>query len=536
MKAVYIMIKRIVSVALILCLTLVIYAPAQGAMSLSNFDRTRTYRGGFTDVHESAWYYNAVVSAYERGIMSGRGSGIFDPSGSLTIAEAVKIAASLNKGFYTGSMEFERGSPWYAPYLEYALENGIPAGAYRNLNAPATRSDFALLIAGALPEEALTPQNRILDGAIPDVWESFSYGQAVYRLYRAGVLAGADREGRFFPGRTLTRAEAATIINRTVDANARASFSLAAPLTAEEIYRLASPAVFFVEVFDADGERIKTGSGFFISETGHAITNYHVIIGGTTMRITTDDGSVLDVDGVYDFDRRTDSALIQVSGGPFPYLELADSSRLMTGATVFALGSPLGLQASFSRGIVSQAVRELIGMQFIQLDAAISSGSSGGALLDTTGRVVGVTTATMLGGQNINLAIPSNSFAVLSREAHVPLRSIIIPAVSYEDYYPAPDFGAFYGVEPIRTDPSLGGSLFSYSVSDILNSVDRYVSMDDIIDEYVHLVEQRLFYDNGTMTISRIPYRYYHNPRYNVTLVFGLDEVNGIETFTVIVS
>jgi len=519
--------KKPIAALLILCLALLTCLPALGAMSLSNFDKVRTYRGEFADIRENTWYFEGVRSVYERGIMDGKGAGSFDPSGKLTLAETIKIAASLHKGYYTGSMDFEPGSPWYAPYLEYALDNGIPVGAYRNLNAVATRSDFAIIISGALPDEALTPMNQVADGAIPDVFESYSYGQAVYRLYRAGVLTGSDSAGTFFPGRTLRRAEAATIITRIVDADARVSLSLAVELTAEQIYKQASPAVFFVEVLDADGEVVKTGSGFFISESGLAITNYHVVVGGHAMRITTDDGTVLDVAGIYDYNRSTDAALIQVDGKGFPFLQLADSSKLQTGATVFALGSPLGLQASFSKGIVSQALREIENFVFIQLDAAISSGSSGGALIDSTGKVVGVTSATMLGSQNINLAIPINAFTELSHEKHVPLSSIITKTTFYDDFYPAPDFGAHFEVEVYETATSWSGPVYYYRLSDLPNDAEYY------LDEYAHLAEQYLFSNSGILTRDGVKYRVYYNAIEDVMIVFGVYKVEGVECISV---
>jgi hypothetical protein len=522
--------KRIISLVLAVCLVLIATVPALGAMSLSNFDRIRTYRGEFSDLSADAWYYDGVVSAFERGIISGKSANIFDPSGHLTIAETISLAAMLHKGYHTGSMDFPAGSPWYAPFLEYALNNGIPAGAYRRMGAAATRSDFAVLVAGALPDEALTPKNRIPDGAIPDVFESYSYGQAVYRLYRAGVVSGADGEGRFLPGRTLTRAEAAVLISRVADANSRVAFSLAAEMTAEQVYRHASPAVFFVQVKDSDGVVIKTGSGFFISESGLAITNYHVVIGATNVQITTDDGEVYDVVGIYDFNWKKDSALIQIAGDGFPYLELADSSLLQTGATVYTLGSPLGLQASFTKGIVSQALREVEGAEYIQLDAPISSGSSGGALLDSFGRVVGVTCATMTASQNINLAVPINFYAELNRDAYVPLSSIIISAQHYERFYPAPDFGAFFDVSVFRSEPSRGGTSFSYRLSDLPGDPD------EIIDEYMHLIEQRFFVHTSNLTSGDNVFRIYFNSQHGVMLTIGKETVRGQECFTVTVS
>ena len=525
--------KYILSLVLAACIALSAFAPALAERSLSNFSVIRTYRGEFSDISPDAWYFDGVVGAFERGLMSGKGDGLFDPAGRMTIAETITIAAMLHRGYHTGSMDFESGSPWYAPYRDYAILNGIPVGAYRNMSAVATRADFAVIIAGALPDEALTPINRIADGALPDVYESYSYGAAVYKLCRAGVITGSGREGHFFPGRTISRAEAATLILRAASADERVSFSPARMLSAEQIYRLASPAVFFIEVFDDEGSLLRTGSGFFISESGLAVTNYHVVIGADTARVTMDGGEVCNIAGVYDYFRAQDLALIQIEGGGFPYLEIADSSRILTGATVYALGSPLGLQASFSRGIVSQSQREVEGVQYIQIDAPISSGSSGGALLDASGRVVGVTSATMIGGQivqNLNLAVPINFLDEMSRDEYRALDAMIVEAVSYAGYHPAPDFGAFFEVRRFNTGSVRGGTAFSYRLSDLPKDVD------EIIDEYTHLIEQRLFVHFGYITSGGVEFKTYSNARHGILLSIGIEEIRGVRCITIAVS
>ena len=515
---------------LAVCLVLLSALPIAAAASLSNFNSTRSYNDEFSDVSPDAWYYPGVRGVFEYGIMDGKSSASFDPAGKLTIAETIKIAATLHMVYHTGKKDFSQGTPWYAVYVDYALENGIPVGAYSNYGAAATRSDFAAMIAGALPDEAVTQINRIADGAIPDVWESYSYGPAVYKLYRAGVLTGYDSEGSFRPGLSLTRAEAAAIIMRLADSGSRVSFTLAAELTAEQIYKKASPAVFYIEIFDEDDDLIKTGSGFFISGSGLAVTNYHVVIGATSAQITTDDGAVLDVAGIYDYNWKKDIALIHIEGEGFPYLELADSSLIQTGATVYTLGSPLGLQASFTKGIVSQSLREIEGAEYIQLDAPISSGSSGGALLDTAGRVAGITSATAIGAQNINLAVPINFIMGLSRDSHVTLESILIQTKYYKDYFPAPDFGSFFGVSTFSTDISRYSASYSYLLSDLPGETD------DIIDEYMHLIEQNFFDRTGYITSDGNEFTVYNHPWYYVMMTVGIEKVKGRDCFTVTVS
>ncbi|MDR2570598.1 MAG: trypsin-like peptidase domain-containing protein [Oscillospiraceae bacterium] len=534
--------KRIISIFLCLVLALLIAIPALGAMTLSNFRIVQTYDNTFRDVSGTAWYYPAVKAVYERGLMVGRTENTFEPAGLLTIAETIKLAASLHKGYHTGSMHFPVGEPWYSPYFEYALQNNIPVGAFQDLNVPATRSDFAVIIAGSLPPEAITPINRIADGSIPDVWESFSYGPAVYRLYRAGVLTGMDDNGTFFPGRTLMRREAATILARVVDANLRVSFSLFEELTAEQIYKMASPAVFLVQAYDANDNLLRRGSGFFIDPSGIAATNYHVIVGAHTIRLLLDDGETVEVSGLYDYNTVQDTAIMQAElteemiaeGRRFPYLLMADSDALQTGATVFALGSPLGLQASFSRGIVSQSIRwvDEVGTDFIQLDAAISSGSSGGAVLDTSGRVVGVTAATHLGGQNINLAVPINYYKTLSLDEFVPFATLIIEVVFYEMFSTVPDFGALFDIELFELRVESSEYTYLYLVSDLPDDPDE---RDEMVEEYMNILEQNGFQQAGRLDEYGVMRHFFFRPACFTMLILSFETLDSIDCFVIAV-
>ena len=463
--------------------------------------------------------------------MDGKSENTFDPLGNLTLAEAIKLASCLHSIYNTGAMDdFSEGLPWFSVYVDYALDNGIIADTYRNYDAAATRSDFALIISGSMPQEALTPINRVTNGIIPDVLEHYSYGHAVYTLYRAGILTGSDESGAFFPSRTLSRAEAAAIIVRMVKPDARQLLSLSNPLTPEEIYRLASPAVFYIEVFDDDDILLKTGSGFFITDIGLAVTNYHVVIGGSKAKITMDNGDVHDVVGIYDFDWKNDLALIKIDVRNVPFLECADSSKIQTGAAVYTLGSPLGLDGTFAGGIVSQSLREIEGVEYIQLDAPISSGSSGGALLDSSGRVIGVTSATAVGAQNINLAMPINLINDMNLDEHAPLESILIETTYYNRFFPAPDFGDYFDITVFNVSSSRGGTSYSYRLSDIQGNVD------EVIDAYIHLVEQNLFVHTSFLTSGGVEYRQYYNYQHDVMMALGVDVVRNRDCFTITVS
>ncbi len=201
-------------------------------------------------------------------------------------------------------------------------------------------------------------------------------------------------------------------------------------LTAEQIYASCSPSVFYIEIYDEYGWCTKTGSGFFLTEDGIAVTNYHVISGAVSAAITiSDTGEMYDVLGVYDYSVDEDWAILQIEGEGFRPLTVGSLDYNVGGATVYAIGSPLGLQNTISVGIISNPHRWDGGMDYIQMTAAISPGSSGGALLDKYGQVIGITSATYTEGQNLNLAIPLTYLAEAEVEDWIPLnRSQVGPS------------------------------------------------------------------------------------------------------------
>jgi Trypsin-like peptidase domain len=168
-----------------------------------------------------------------------------------------------------------------------------------------------------------------------------------------------------------------------------------------------SRAVASVLVDTLDGKTVNQGSGFFIDSTGRMVTNYHVIEDASSAIVKTSDGGFYQVDGTIAVDEKHDLAILKVAGSNFAYLPLGDSNTVSVGQKVYAIGSPLGLEATVSDGIVS-SIRELDQLRFIQTTAPISHGSSGGPLLNLRGQVVRVTTLQVQEGQNLNFAIPSS--------------------------------------------------------------------------------------------------------------------------------
>ncbi len=136
------------------------------------------------------------------------------------------------------------------------------------------------------------------------------------------------------------------------------------------------------------------GSGFFISPDGYAVTNNHVVEKAESVEVTTDDGKVHKAK-VIGTDPRTDLALIKVEGNSFPYVKLADNTPRI-GDWVIAVGNPFGLGGTVTAGIVSARGRDIGASaydDFIQIDAPVNKGNSGGPTFDTEGNVIGVNTA-----------------------------------------------------------------------------------------------------------------------------------------------
>lgn len=156
------------------------------------------------------------------------------------------------------------------------------------------------------------------------------------------------------------------------------------------------------------------GSGFIIDASGTVVTNNHVVKDARSVSITLSDGTNLPA-RIVGRDPRTDLAVLKVSAGhPLPYIELGDSAKVRPGEWVVAVGNPFGLGGTVTAGIVSASGRD-IGSgpydDFIQIDAPINRGNSGGPLFTQDGRVVGVNTAILSpsgGSVGIGFAIPSD--------------------------------------------------------------------------------------------------------------------------------
>lgn len=184
---------------------------------------------------------------------------------------------------------------------------------------------------------------------------------------------------------------------------------IASEASAEDIYSSCSNSVFYLVIYDKNGNVKASGSGFFLDANGMAVTNYHVIKDAYSASIETADGTDYDVKSVLGYDSVKDLAIIQINGTGFKPVTLGNSETVKGGQKVFAIGSPYGLKNSISEGIISYPNRVLDdGLTYIQISVPVSEGSSGGALFDSQGEVIGITSSGITEAQSLNFAVPIN--------------------------------------------------------------------------------------------------------------------------------
>jgi putative serine protease PepD len=209
----------------------------------------------------------------------------------------------------------------------------------------------------------------------------------------------------------------------------------AAPLTATQIYQRSKDAVAFITArvtqqssspFGGGESGTATGTGFAITKDGLIVTNAHVIDGATSIRVKVGDRSAVTAK-VVGVDTSTDVALLKIDTGgtDLPTLAFADSSAVQIGDAAFAIGNPYGLDRTLTTGIVSALHRSIDApdgyaiSDVLQTDAALNPGNSGGPLLDTSGRVIGINsqiessgssaTGATGGNTGVGFAVPANT-------------------------------------------------------------------------------------------------------------------------------
>ena len=230
------------------------------------------------------------------------------------------------------------------------------------------------------------------------------------------------------------------------------------------------------------------GSGFVVHEDGYIVTNNHVIDRAREINVEMGDGRKYSAE-LISTDPEADLAILKIKAGPgapgLPYLELGDSSDLMIGEPVIAVGNPLGYSHSVSTGIVSAIHRDIADptvklTDLIQTDAAINPGNSGGPLLNAYGQVIGINTAIRGDAQNIGFAIQVNRLRdlipTLMDPAHV--NKVDVPIMLKEE-------------RKLSAPAKVVASVRLVDAPEAVVSIDGH-AVRDIVDAYAQLLKAKV--------------------------------------------
>lgn len=173
--------------------------------------------------------------------------------------------------------------------------------------------------------------------------------------------------------------------------------------TASEVYEKVKNSVGEITVYDKNGNSLALGTCFVYAKDGKILTNFHVIEDSYSAKVDIN-GTVYNVSKILAYDEEIDLAVLKISATNLTPINFCDKIH-QVGKSVYAIGSSKGMTATFSQGIITTASRELDGVKYVQHDAAISSGNSGGPLINEYCEVIGINTMTLKDSQNLNFAI-----------------------------------------------------------------------------------------------------------------------------------
>ena len=241
----------------------------------------------------------------------------------------------------------------------------------------------------------------------------------------SALLALAGAYAFLVPASAPENTSSELIINPRIEDLRLRTFASSAPTNFISAARQVTPAVVFIRcfgqrtsTFETNVESTTTGSGVIISEDGLIATNNHVITGAERIRVLLEDKREFDAE-VIGIDESTDLALLRVRpNGKLPRLTFGNSDSLQVGEWVLAVGNPFSLNSTVTAGIVSAKGRSIDVLEsndriesFIQTDAAVNPGNSGGALVNTNGELIGINTAILTNSgrhEGFAFAIPGN--------------------------------------------------------------------------------------------------------------------------------
>ncbi len=199
------------------------------------------------------------------------------------------------------------------------------------------------------------------------------------------------------------------------------------------IFEREAGAIVVVLAVDRQGQQ-KLGSGFIVHEDGFIVTNLHVLQNAKDIAVKLKNNRAYKNVSLVDFNVDKDIALIKIPAKNFNTVKLGNSNLVDVGERVMTIGNPLGLEGTVSDGLISSIRKVDKGFKVLQISVPLSHGSSGGPLFDLKGKVVGITTASVANGQNLNFAVPINYVKPMIRSLDSPSTTKLRKKKSYRKF------------------------------------------------------------------------------------------------------
>lgn len=384
-------------------------------------------------------YYNDyAVKLSEIGVFKGTGSGFELDREPTRLEGLIMLIRLLGKETQANQLSkepcvFTDVPDWGRGYVNYAYKNGLTKGVASDRFGTQDKMNgksymtFLLRSLGYSDSENIkdfTWSNSIEYAKSIGLLEDELYFKIVSNTFIRDYIAKSSYNTLQQPLKGSTSSLIQKLVSSGVITQAQADSLNAVnnpstPLSSVEIGKLADAAVL-ISAVGYDGSQW-TGSGFYTTQDGNLVTNYHVIDGAKTLQITENDGQVYTGSiRIIGYDADKDIAVLDLDKTVKLYIKTGNSDSVVLGEDVFTIGSPYGLKNTISNGIISSLREDGI----LQISAPISHGSSGGVLLNNKGLAIGITFSGIEGGENLGFAIPINEYVNMPKNLNLDLAGL----------------------------------------------------------------------------------------------------------------
>lgn len=364
-----------------------------------------------TDISKH-WAKSYIENLVSLNAITGYPDKTFKPDGKMSRAAFITVIMKALKIAPTEASYFDDTSThWAKGYISSAVDYGLLklTDYYSNNrfkfypDQNITRGEMAKIITCALGKEyqALSYYGK-LDQFKDNTSISAGAKGYINEAYQTKIISGYPDQ-TFGATKLATRAEACAMIVKLLD---YAKQSSGVALDGETIYKNYYNSVVKLITYDSHGKEYASGSGFIITKGGKVVTNYHVIEGSYSIIAQFPDGTQKKVISVANYNIKLDVAVLKLEAGQYTPVSIGSDRLLNVGSKIYTLGYPLDQALTISDGLISSKNYVLDSNFFIQISAPISSGNSGGPLVDKYGNVIGINARSNRYGQNINLSVP----------------------------------------------------------------------------------------------------------------------------------